>query len=100
MQGFSKAVGESNSNSVWNSAILFWTKSLKRLRPKIIYSWGDWGRQLLLHQKINHKNQALTLYHSTMANKEEATANSSLSRLHMFFSSMISLVKTLVLSNT
>lgn len=49
MQGFSNALGESNSSSVWNSAILFCTSSLKRLRPKMGYSWGDGERRLLLH---------------------------------------------------
>lgn len=51
MQGFSNALAGSSSNSVWNSAILFCTRSLRRLRPKIGYSWGDGGITPLFKKK-------------------------------------------------
>lgn len=51
MQVFSKALAESNSSSVWNSAILFCTRSLKRLRPRMGNSCWDCGRRSLLNQK-------------------------------------------------
>lgn len=51
MQGFSSVADESNSSSVWNSAILFCTSSLRRLRPRIRFSCGDEGIRFLVQKK-------------------------------------------------
>lgn len=60
MQGFSRALDGSSSSSVWNSAILFCTRSLRRLRPKIGYSCGDGGITPLQHKAIKRKDNEKT----------------------------------------
>lgn len=77
MQGFSRAVDESNSNSVWNSAILFCTSSLNRLRPSIGYSWGDGGRRLLQHRNNPRKNSTIK--------KQKIVHNISVQNRYYFF---------------